>query len=70
MARSTYVYIVTDPDKTVLAPFTVKHEAQTWLRRRETTDNDLVWLTVGRHQDGSYSPKPPTFMTAYEFLTT
>lgn len=33
MARSTYIYVVLhDPDATIAATFTVKHELARWLR--------------------------------------
>ena len=57
MARSTYVYIVSyggpwATHKPVI-PFTVKHEALTWLSKQE--DKDL--LKVWRYKDGQlYEP--------------
>ena len=49
MARSTYVYIVRDPDGRILGAFTVKHELRSWLTRQE----DRIWYMITRHQDAN-----------------
>lgn len=53
MARSTYVYVVTDATGTPVAAFTVKHELATWLDRNPRT----WWIT--RVRDG-VDPGEPT----------
>jgi hypothetical protein len=61
MARSSYIYVVQDSRRAILATFTVKHEMVTWLQRewaaREPgpTRSDLeVW----RHSDGLRRDEP------------
>ena len=52
MARSTYIYLLTDPDDhdAVVAAFTVKHEMVTWANRNSGFDH----YGVLRMRDGLY----------------
>lgn len=60
MARSTYIYVVTDARKQILAAFTVKHELVSWLERQVSLTGHNVW----RVADGGWARKPPADMTA------
>ncbi len=54
MARSTYVYVVTDEAGVVAAVFTVKHELERWLGLFAHKKG----LRVVRHRDGHPSVDP------------
>ena len=58
MARSSYIYIVTDAEKNILAAFTVKHELQTWIARQPSVEGYGFW----RVHDGLWSQFPPRDM--------
>jgi hypothetical protein len=72
MSRSTYVYVVESVEadcSEVKAAFTVKHELETWLRRRGEQDgNDLHNLYVTRLQDGGDRPDLNAIVSAIEML--
>ena len=50
MARSSYIYILMDPDDhdEIVAAFTVKHEMVSWANKRTDIDN----YTMLRLRDG------------------
>lgn len=68
MARSEYVYIIRDPDGRIVAPYTVKREAQRHCRGLD--DTDKTWLKVTRFRDGNDRPELVKMMTIAEFLTS
>lgn len=68
MSRSEYIYIIRDPDGRIVAPFTVKYEAQRYCRGLD--DNDRTWLRVTRFRDGNRRPELVKVMSVAEFLTS
>lgn len=53
MARSSYIYIVENPEAgAVLAVFTVKHECVSWLKKQRDNHYPLNVWTVMRVPDG------------------
>lgn len=43
MARSGYIYVVTDARRELLATFTVKHELLTWIGRQDSVLGYHFW---------------------------
>lgn len=68
MARSEYVYIIRDPDGRIVAPYTVKYEAQRHCHGLD--DTDKTWLSVTRFRDGNGRPDLVKTMTIAEFLAS
>ncbi len=62
MARSTYIYVVTD-GRDVVAAFTVKHELVSWLRAGRAPS-----LSVTRVNDGAHSGNFATVLDITELL--
>lgn len=56
MARSQYIYLVTQQDQ-IVAAFTVKHEMETWLSRKPGLHYKRF-----RMRDGLYYDKNPVAM--------
>lgn len=54
MARSTYIYVVTD-GLGVVAAFTVKHELATWLRANLAPFHRVTRVNDGAHTDNHIS---------------
>ncbi|MFC4373286.1 hypothetical protein ACFO5K_04155 [Nocardia halotolerans] len=48
MARSTYIYVVTD-GLGVISAFTVKHELVSWLRRNPAPSHRVTRVNDGPH---------------------
>lgn len=65
MARSTYIYVVTDR-LGVVAAFTVKHELATWLRSLRV--DSAARHRVTRLPDGVHSYTTPTTLDITELL--
>jgi hypothetical protein len=59
MARSSYIYVVTNKGE-LRAAFTVKHELVSWLDRHD--DDQLSEFELWRCQDGVYKDKAPRRM--------
>ncbi len=65
MARSTYIYVVTDQFGPVAA-FTVKHELVTWLRSLRA--DSAAHHRATRLPDGVHSYTTPTILDIPELL--
>jgi hypothetical protein len=56
MARATYIYVVRWWSD-LLMPFTVKHEAQSWIKQQQEQGKELPHAVVDVFHDGGHGWK-------------